>query len=101
MSAPSIKKIVSFNVELQVFLIPPRKDAKSLNFTGSKISDDTDYSECQTMKLKKSVNFFKIVTIFPIPSRDDLKHFTKDLWYEPEDFIRSENSLKAASQPSP
>ena len=38
-------------------------------------------SECSSSKLKKSVNFSKIVTVVLIPTRNELSRFRNDLWF--------------------
>ena len=94
----SRKKSVSFNSDVQVFLIPSRKDALSYvlsqcwkNVMGTQ---NLDKIKTRIQKKTKSVRFYKIVTLFPVPNRDDLKSIAKDLWYESEEIVLMEREAQ-------
>ena len=92
-SAP--KKSVRFCGEVQIFLIPSRKDAINCASVISRCFQNMINKKPLKVRRKKvtplkTVTFFKLVTMYPVPSRDDLKSIANDLWYEPHEILAME-----------
>ena len=92
-SAP--KKSVRFCGEVQIFLIPSRKDAIKCSSVISQCFQNMIAKKPLKLRRKKltspkTVKFFKLVTMYPVPSRDDLKSIANDLWYEPHEILAME-----------
>ena len=93
--SPRLKKSVQFRKEAQVFLIPSRKDILSYFISPYWIYETDTKNFCNTKNTepisnkpsKKSVTFYKVVSLYLVPCREDLKAIANDLWYETEEIL--------------
>ena len=96
-----IKKSISFGAP-QIFLIPTRTEIasciKDRCVRNASFSITNSESELSKLSLDKQVNFYNRVTVFPVPSRKDLKSSFNELWYTSDEISQFEKDTLAAYQ---
>ena len=94
-----IKRSVSFG-EPQIFLIPTRTEVISCikDRCVRNASLPITNSESSTLSLDKQVSFYNRVSVFPVPSRKDLKSSFNELWYTSDEISQFEKDTLTAYQ---
>ena len=92
-----IKRSISFGAP-QIFLIPTRTEIASCvkDRCVRNASFPVANSMSTKLSLDKQVNFYKRVTVFPVPSRKDLKSSFNQLWYTPDEISQFEKDTLSA-----
>ena len=65
------KKSVSFKTDIDILFIPTRKE----------MNQKYNSSASAEIYISRNVSFSKIVTVFPISTKDDHQYIRDDLWY--------------------
>ena len=97
-----IKRSVSFGTP-QIFLIPTRTEVtsciKNRCVRNASFPITTSNSESSTLvSLDKHISFYNRVSVFPVPSREDLKSSFSELWYTSSEISQFEKDTLTAYQ---
>ena len=85
-NAKKCTKFVSFNADVEVFLIPLRTELSIYKDELWYPRRKSKSSKCkQSILRKQRVRFYSFVDIIPIPSRADMSASLKDLYYSSHD----------------
>ena len=75
------KKSVTFNEQEEIFLIPTRQEIEAL------------LKAAYNKNISRYVRFDKLVTVFPIPSRNAFSCIAGDIWYNKDEITSMEKEV--------